>query len=84
MNNDVSLIKGKIKLYIVQSVYVDSSIIKDDSLLFKEGYFNSIGFMKLITFLEEEFGIKIVDSDMFEENFKSIDSITDFVIRKQS
>ena len=36
----------------------------------------------LITFLEEEFGIKTVDSDLIEENFESINAITEFIKRK--
>ena len=42
-----------------------------------------MGFMVLITFIEEEFGIKTIDADLMEENFESINAITDFVIRKK-
>jgi acyl carrier protein len=41
-----------------------------------------MGFIMLISFLEEEFGIKTNDSDLTEENFESINAITDFVSRK--
>ena len=50
--------------------------------LFKEGYFDSMGFIMLIAFLEEEFGIKTSDEDLIEENFESINAICDFVDRK--
>jgi len=43
-----------------------------------------MGFIMLITFLEEEFGIKTVDSDLIEENFESINAITEFIQRKAS
>lgn len=36
----------------------------------------------LITFLEEQFGIKTVDADLVEENFELINAISDFIIRK--
>jgi acyl carrier protein len=81
---DNNLIKEKVRTYVLQAVYVDKDKIKDDSLIFKEGYFDSMGFMVLITFLEEEFGIKTNDLDLVEENFESISAITDFIIRKQS
>jgi acyl carrier protein len=42
-----------------------------------------MGFIALITFLEEEFSIKTNDSDLIEENFESIDAISMFVSRKQ-
>jgi len=79
-----SEVKEKVKEYILQSVFVDKEKIKEDSLIFKEGYIDSMGFITLITFLEEEFKIKTNDSDLIEENFESIDAITDFVNRKQS
>jgi acyl carrier protein len=80
---DINLVKEKVRTYVLQAVYVDKEKIKDDSLIFKEGYFDSMGFMVLITFLEEEFGIKTNDLDLVEENFESINAITDFIIRKQ-
>ena len=82
MNND-EIIKEKIKNYILQTVYADKEKIKDDTLIFKEGYFDSMGFMVLISFIEEEFGIKTIDADLMEENFESINAISEFVIRKK-
>ena len=82
MKSDPSVIKEKVKLYILQSVYVDKNKIKDGSLIFKEGFIDSMGFITLITYLEEEFSIKTGDSDLLEENFESINAITDFVVRK--
>jgi acyl carrier protein len=78
-NNEI---KEKVKAYILDVTSVEKSKIKDNSLIFKEGYFDSMGFVLLITFLEDTFGIKAVDADLIEENFESIDAITEFVIRK--
>jgi len=80
---DNDSVKDKVREYILQAVYVDKEKVKDNSLIFKEGYFDSMGFMVLITFLEEKFGIKTNDTDLLEENFESIDAITNFVIRKK-
>jgi acyl carrier protein len=82
MKFETEVVKEKISAYIKQSVHVDSNKIKDSSLIFKEGFLDSMGFIVLITFLEEEFKIKTNDSDLIEENFESIDAITDFVGRK--
>jgi acyl carrier protein len=83
MKDDTLIIKEKVKNYVLQAVYAEKEKIKDDSLIFKEGYFDSMGFMVLIAFIEEEFGIKTDDSDLLEENFESINAISDFVIRKK-
>ena len=83
MKDDSTEIKEKVKNYVLQAVYAEKEKIKDNSLIFKEGYFDSMGFMVLISFLEEEFGIKTNDSDLLEENFESINAISDFVTRKK-
>ncbi|MDP4222298.1 MAG: acyl carrier protein [Bacteroidota bacterium] len=82
MNTDANAIREKVKEYIQQTTFVDKEKIKNDSLIFKEGYFDSMGFVVLITYLEENFGIKTTDSDLIEENFESINAITDFIVRK--
>lgn len=82
MKHDLVAIKEKVRTYIHQAAHVEKEKIKDESLIFKEGYFDSMGFMVLITFIEEEFGIKTSDLDLTEENFESINAITEFIDRK--
>jgi acyl carrier protein len=79
---DQAVVQEKIKQYILQASHVEAQKIKNESLIFKEGFFDLMGFILLITFLEEEFGIKTVDADLIEENFESINAVTDFVKRK--
>lgn len=79
---DLSTIKEKVKAYIYQMVHVDKTKISDATLIFKEGYFDSMGFILLITFLEETFSIKTTDADLLEENFESINAISDFIVHK--
>lgn len=82
MEIETTTVKEKIRNYIVQTSHADANKIKDESLIFKEGFFDSMGFIMLITFLEEEFGIKTVDSDLIEENFESVNAISEFIQRK--
>ncbi len=82
MDVDVTTVKEKVKDYIVQTSHADAEKLKNESMIFKEGFFDSMGFIMLITFLEESFGIKTVDSDLIEENFESINAIADFIQRK--
>lgn len=84
MTAELAATQEKIKNYIVQTSHADANKIKNESLIFKEGFFDSMGFIMLITFLEEEFGIKTQDSDLIEENFESINAITDFIQRKKA
>ena len=82
MTYDPSVAQEKIRQYILQASHADANKIKNEPLLFKEGFFDSMGFILLINFLEEEFKIKTSDSDLLEENFESINAIRDFVGRK--
>ena len=75
-------LEEKIKDFILQETFADSKQIQNDTLVFKEGYFDSLGFVRLITYLEEEYGIKISDADLVEDNFESVNAITSFLSRK--
>ncbi|MBP5474105.1 MAG: acyl carrier protein [Bacteroidales bacterium] len=76
-------IKEKVRAFIKNETAYSDDTITDESMIFNEGYLDSMGFVMLTTFIEEEFGIHIVDSDLVEENFESINAITDFVVNKQ-
>lgn len=82
MDRDTATIQESIQEYIQKAAFVDKDKIQNDSLIFKEGYFDSMGFIVLITFLEDNFGIRIGDEDLIEENFESINAITSYIIRK--
>ena len=81
-NYDQSITKEKLKAFIQKYSQVEKEKIKNDSLIFEEGFFDSMGFMMLITYIEEEYGIKTADADLFEENFESINALSDFIERK--
>lgn len=49
-------------------------------MIFKEGFFDTMGFVMLITNLENTFKFSTVDSDLLKENFESISAKNDFVI----
>jgi acyl carrier protein len=79
MNTDLTAVKEKVRKYIEQAVHTDKDNIRDNTLIFREGFLDSMAFIVLITYLEEEFSIKTSDSDLIEDNFESINAITEFV-----
>lgn len=84
MTDNNLMIREKVRTYVLQVVYAEKEKILDGSLIFKNGYIDSMGFVMLISFIEEEFGIKTTDSDLIEENFESINTIIEFIIRKKN
>jgi len=69
--------------FIKENTFKEKDLIKEDTLLFKEGFFDSMGFVLLIDFLEEKFNIKTSDEDLVEKNFESINAISLFISRKK-
>jgi acyl carrier protein len=79
---DQTEIKNEVSAYIKSTYLGDPSKIADNTLIFREGYFDSMGFVSLIAFLEEKFGISTNDEDLIEENFESINAIAQFLDKK--
>ncbi|HWC53277.1 MAG TPA: acyl carrier protein [Chitinophagaceae bacterium] len=77
-------IKDKIRQYIIEETYASPGQVKDESKIFEEGLFDSMGFILLISFIEETFSIKAKDSELLETNFESLNAMADYVTRKLS
>ena len=82
--NDTSVIKEMIKDFIADTAMVDKEIIKDNSLIFDEGIFDSMGFLSLISYIEKDFNIKAEDSELLEENFESVNAMLNYISKKRS
>lgn len=81
---NLDFVKEKIREFIIETTFVPTEQIKDETLIFVEGVFDSMGFISLINFIEETFAIKAKDSELLEDNFESIDAIARFIERKLS
>lgn len=60
----------------------DKESIAPDEDLLMQGIIDSMGVLKLSSFIEEKFGIKVTDIDMVPENFQNLESLTEFVRKK--
>jgi len=69
--------------YIVQELLAgrDSSINVDEDLL-GSGLIDSMGIMRLIAFLENQFGTTIPPQDMTIENFMTVSDIEQYLSRR--
>lgn len=61
----------------------DPEALRADTPLMSSGILDSLATLKLITFLEQEFGIKIEAHEADEENFETIESIRRLVEAKR-
>ena len=75
-------IKKSIHQYIANETKSDTNQIKDGTLIFEQGIFDSIGLLLLIDFINENFNVKTNDDELLMENFESINSMANFITRK--
>lgn len=47
--------------------------------LLAAGIIDSLGILRLVSFVEEKFGIEVPDEDVTIENFQSVKSMSDYV-----
>jgi len=74
--------KEAVKKFIIETSFVPEEKVGDDTLIFVEGIFDSMGFLSLINYIEDNFNIKAEDSELLEENFESVNAIVNFINRK--
>lgn len=67
-----------IKKFIKEELQVNNDII-DTTSLFNEKLIDSLGLVSLVSFIEEKFDIKIKSEEINEENFDSIESISNYI-----
>ena len=62
----------------------DISAIEPDEDLLADGIIDSMVLLKLVSFIEETFGVKVFDEDVTRENFGSFRAMQQFIERKKS
>jgi acyl carrier protein len=55
-----------------------------ETMLLDKGIVDSTGVLELVTFVEEECGIKVADADLVPENFGSVARLVAYVERKKA
>lgn len=55
-----------------------SDLSPDEDLL-STGIIDSLGILRLVSFIEERFGIQVPDEDVVYENFSSVKALVDYL-----
>ena len=78
-------IKEQVRQFITTNFYVPEGSALDDATSFLDkGIVDSTGVLEVVTFIEQEFGVTVEDSEMVPENLDSIGNIVAFVERKRA
>ncbi|GAB4199307.1 MAG: hypothetical protein OHK0022_19420 [Roseiflexaceae bacterium] len=63
--------------------FIQNHQIQDDDDIFAQGFVNSLFAMQLVMFIENTFQTTVEDEDLNIDNFRSINAMTDLVVRKK-
>jgi acyl carrier protein len=76
--------KETIERFVVDELLLGDrrSKIDPDKSLITSGIIDSLGLLRLISYLEDQFGLSIKDIEMVPENFETINKIQSFVNSK--
>lgn len=75
--------KTKIKNFVIENfLFGNSDGLNNDTSFLEEGIIDSTGVLELITYLEEEFSIKVNDEELIPENLDSIEKVAVFLEKK--
>lgn len=74
----------QLREFISEITFKEMDEITEDTLLFDEGIFDSLGFLSLISFISEKFGIEVDNDELNEENFATIRSVVSFISHKKA
>jgi acyl carrier protein len=57
--------------------------LKNDTVLLETGILDSLSVLKLMLFLEEQFGVVVDPADLVAEHFQTVDAICAYLRRQQ-
>lgn len=82
----MSDVKTRVEAFVLETLLLGDSarVPSSTDSLIESGVIDSTGVLELIEFLEQEFEIRVDDTETTPQNLDSIDRILDFVARKRA
>ena len=78
-------IKNSVRKFLLDNFVMGGNVvIADDTSFMKAHILDSTGFIELILFIEESFGVKVDDAEMLPENFDSLLNIDGYIGSKRT
>lgn len=77
-------VKEQLRQFIMEELASAKGISQftDSESLMANGVIDSLGVFRVVTFLEENFGVRVGDEEITAENLESVDTIEQLVMRK--
>ena len=75
----------EIRAFLKDNFMLDEGIsIPEDASFMETHILDSTGFIELIGFIEEKYGVQVLDEEMVPENFDSLRNIDAYLKRKKA
>jgi len=74
-------IKQQIRTFLAK--HFKNYDLQDDEDIFSLGFVNSLFAMQIVLFVEQQMGISIANEDLELDNFRTINAMTNLIIRKK-
>jgi acyl carrier protein len=84
VSSQSATIKDQIREFVRENLAAPKGIatFTDEEALTETGVIDSLGILRLVSFLEENFGVRVGDEEITADNMQSINIIEQFVISK--
>ncbi|HMN25994.1 MAG: acyl carrier protein [Ignavibacteriaceae bacterium] len=74
-----------IKEFVIDNfLFGDSNKLANDTPLFEKGIIDSTGVLELVSFIEENFNVRVQDDELVQDNFSSLIAIEKFLQSKNN
>jgi len=81
----MSEMREQVRTYIVDNfLFGDDNGLEDSTSFLESGMIDSTGILEVISYLEEQFAIKVHDDELIPENLDSIGNIVGFLGTKMA
>jgi acyl carrier protein len=79
-------LKENIRQYIAKNMLFSDEGFPhgDDASFLEEGIIDSVGFMELVAYVQQTYGIEVGPEDLVPDNFDSVNKLARYVASKKS
>ena len=84
-NQALGNIETVIKEFVAEEFMFDrpASDLTNDMSLIQEGIIDSLGIFMLVSFIDNQFGVKVEPEDVVLENFETVSKIKELIVARQ-
>lgn len=76
--------KSQLRSFVIDNFLYGEGAIDDDQDLFEAGILDSLGFMKLLGYVEKTFGVSMDMSEVTTDNFATLNRMVETIEEKKA